>query len=203
MTTNQILAWIKANLGPQIRQAIADSGYTTYTEDWIGAMTMQETGFLIAKLIGEGYSVPILFSHLKGDYSQRPGDAAVVPHGFGPIQIDLGSFPGFIASGDWQDPYKCYMQALKILEGDRLYLLHHYPFKQIQTDEDLAKATTAAYNCGADLQHTSILTRHMSGNTEQFINRYHKYQFSDSAVLHFYAGLFYFTKIKNKFVWYL
>ena len=149
MTNTQTLQWIKTNVGPAIDQAIGDSGTTVFTEDILAAIHMRETGDKVILLLQEGHTVPGIFSLLKGDYSQRPGEAQASYHGYGGWPSDIGSFPDFIASGDWQDPYRCCLKAIEVLTGDMNYLKTHYPFAQIKTDADLLQATIAAYNCGA------------------------------------------------------
>lgn len=139
MTEKQILGWIKTNLAPVINKAIADSGTTLYTEDWLAAMAMREVNFLIARHAAKPLAE--VAKLMRGDYSQRKGETKPQYHGYGFWQIDIGSFPDFIKTGDWQDPYKCCMKAISVLEGKRKYLQPKFPTLD-------NRAITAAYNCG-------------------------------------------------------
>lgn len=155
MTNIEILRWIKLNIGPIIAEKLAAAQLKNpdllYTEDWLGAIVMRETGGLIAKRINQAGDVPsgkmlgVISPLMTGDYSQRPGETEKRYHGFGFFQADIGSFPAFVRSGDWKDPGKACAKAIDILEGKRVYLTHHYP---ALAGDDLARATTAAYNCG-------------------------------------------------------
>ena len=151
MTDTQILQWIKSNLGSIIRQAINDSNgaSTPYTEDWLAGIAMRETGELIARYAPQQPDVNIVSSLMRGDYSQRPGETEKQYHGFGFWQIDIHSFPDFIKSGNWKDPYKCCCQAIADLESARAYLTAHAP-DEITSNQDLFNHyITAAYNCGS------------------------------------------------------
>ena len=141
MTDKEILTVIKTKLGETIKQAIIDSKTTLYTEDWLGAMAMREMGHKIDKLMQQGKTWAEIVLNAKGDYGQRSSDDKPIYHGFGFWQIDIASFPQFIKSGDWVDPYKCAMKAISVLEGKRKYLATKFP-----TVDD--RAITAAYNCG-------------------------------------------------------
>lgn len=141
MTEGEAIFWIKDNIGPVIRKALADSGSTVYTEDWLGAMAYRETGILIHRY--QDKSPDVIATLMKGDYSQRPGETEKSYHGFGFWQIDIASYPAFVNSGDWEDPYKCCMKAIAVLEEKRTYLEGKVP-----ASYDLHRAITAAYNCG-------------------------------------------------------
>lgn len=147
MTNTQILAWIKKNLGPIMQETIAAAKVKNvdllYTEDWLGAIACRETGGLIARYPNAPLSD--VSSVMRGDYTQRPGETEKQYHGFGFWQVDIGSFPAFVRSGDWKDPAKACTMAIAILEGKRQYLQAHFP--QLSGDE-LDRAITAAYNCG-------------------------------------------------------
>lgn len=155
MTNTEILRWIKLNLGSIISDELtavrAKTPTIPYTEDWLGAIVMRETGELIAKRISQATGIPSgamlgkIASLMTGDYSQRPGETEKSYHGFGFFQADIGSFPAFIKSGGWKDPVKACVMAIAILEGKRTYLVHHYP---TLVGDELARAITAAYNCG-------------------------------------------------------
>lgn len=155
MTYTDELRWIKANLGPVIKQAIAVALIKTpkllYTEDWLAAIACRETGELIAKRIAQSGNIPsgkqleTIAPLIKGDYSQRPGEKENSYHGFGFWQADIASFPAFVRSGDWKDPGKACAMAIDILEGKRAFLQPHFPNL---VGDALERAITAAYNCG-------------------------------------------------------
>lgn len=151
MTTTQILQWIKTNLGTIIAQAITDSGGSSlpYTEPWIAGMVMQETGGLINRYAPTCNDAKVMSALMRGDYTQRANDTQKEYHGYGYLQIDVDSFPDFVNSGDWKDPYKTVMEAIKVLESDRTYLTAHAT-AGITDDQDVFNHyITAAYNCGA------------------------------------------------------
>lgn len=149
MTEREILAWIKINLGPIIDKALAEARVKNtallYTRDWLAAMVMRETGFLIARYVQKKLKIDVIHSLMKGDYNQRKGETEKSYHGFGYWQIDIGSFPDFVKSGDWKDPFKTCVKAIAVLEGKRIFLQKAFP---ALTGEELARAVTAAYNCG-------------------------------------------------------
>ncbi len=139
MTEKQILSWIKTNLSPIIDKAIKDSGTDLFTTDLLAAMAMREVNFLIARNSTKHFSV--VCELMKGDYGQRPCEKEKSYHGFGFWQIDIGSFPEFVKSGDWKDPYKTCIKAISVLEGKRKYLESKLPSVPLN-------AIVAAYNCG-------------------------------------------------------
>jgi hypothetical protein len=135
MTEIQQLQWVQKHLGEAIRAALKEP----YTENWLIAMAVKETGVRIAK---QG-SVPD-WSKFKGDYTKRPKDTEKMYHGFGPWQADVNTAPAWIASGAWKDPFKAAEMAVKILGQKRAYLKSHTPL----VGDALDRANTAAYNCG-------------------------------------------------------
>lgn len=142
MTERETLYWIRNNLSPFIQEAIKG---TIYTEDWIAAMVMRETGFLITRYAIAKVFVRDTHAMMKGDYGQRKGESEKSYHGFSYMQIDIGSYPDFVKSGDWKDPAKVFPFAVKVLEEKRIYLQSHAVF----TDPELLnRAITGAYNCG-------------------------------------------------------
>ncbi|WP_315822992.1 hypothetical protein [Paraflavitalea speifideaquila] len=149
MTEKQIITWISRELGPVIEKALTEAKVRNpallYTKDWLVAMAYRETGLLIAKLLAQGGKTPAIYSLMRGDYGQRPGEIEKSFHGFGPWQIDIGSFPEFVKSGNWKDPYKTCVKAIEVLEGKRKYLQSKFPNL---SGEALERAITAAYNCG-------------------------------------------------------
>lgn len=143
MTEKQILEWIKTNLSPIIDKAIHDSDNVPYTQDWLAAMAMREVNFLIARNASKPFQQ--VCNLMKGDYGQRDNESMKSYHGFGFWQIDIGSYPDFINSGDWQDPYKCCLKAIQVLNEKRAYISPKFP--NLSPDA-LNRATTAAYNTG-------------------------------------------------------
>jgi len=153
MNTESTLKWIKAHLGPVIRQALQEAKEKTpdllYTEEWIAGITMRETGELIARYVSRGLptgkEVETLAPIMRGDYGRRSGDMTPQYHGYGFMQIDIASFPVFVRSGNWKDAGKVYKMAIAILEDKRKYLINHFP---ALAGVALERAITAAYNCG-------------------------------------------------------
>lgn len=145
MIEKQTLIWIKDNLGEIIRKAISDSGSVIYSEDWLAALVMRETGVLIMRYVPRGNKFEDICMLMKGDYGKRKGETELRYHGFGFFQIDIDSFPDFVASGDWKDPYKCSMMAIKVLHDKEKYLLAHWPENSLYNFE---RAVCASYNTG-------------------------------------------------------
>lgn len=149
MTEKQVIQWIITNLGSDIdkalKQAKSQNTGLLYDKALLAGMCMRETGFLIARYIGQGAKPVTIHPLMRGDYGQRPGEKDKSYHGYGYWQIDIGSFPGFICGGDWKDPYKTCVMAISVLEGKRKYLQSKFP--QLK-GEDLLRAIVAAYNCG-------------------------------------------------------
>src|SRR5436190_18492056 len=104
MTDLQALQWIKDNLGRYIKTALELVPGTIYTEDWLAAMAYRETGILIHRYVPTGIPFKQICEKMKGDYGQRPGETEKQYHGFSFWQIDTGSYPDFINSGQWKDP---------------------------------------------------------------------------------------------------
>ena len=145
MTVTQELKWIKTNLSITIKRALIDSDTILYTEPWLAGMVEQETGWLIGRYGNSIADLQTVSSLMKGDFTQRPGEAEKQYHGFGFIQVDIASYPDFVKSGDWKDPYKNIMKAISILEEKRKYLLGIFP--ELSGDS-LNHYITAAFNCG-------------------------------------------------------
>lgn len=154
MTETRELQWIKSNLGSFIRQALAINTKLAYTEDWLAAIAMRETGELIGKGLDAGFNFQTICGRMRGDFTQRPGDPQKCYHGYSFWQIDIGSFPDFIKSGDWTDPFKSCMKAISTLEGKRMYITTKAP--QLAGDQ-LDRAVTAAYNNGEGNEMKDII----------------------------------------------
>lgn len=147
------LKWIKENLGNIIATSIQG---TPYTEDWLAAIAYRETGGLIDMYAYKHLRSPVLFSLMRGDYTQRHGEDEKSYHGYGFWQIDIGSFPDFVKSGDWKDPAKTCAMAIKVLEGKRKYITEKMPGLN---GDALERAITAAYNCGEGNVMKALINR--------------------------------------------
>lgn len=161
MTETQVLSWIKCNLGPIIQKAILSRPNSVYTEEWLAAIACRETGDLIARYAyspaGNNIGPTTVCSLLRGDFSQRPGETEKQYHGYGITQIDIKSFPDFVKSGDWKDPFKCFTKTIDILNSDKTYLLSKTPSL---AGDSLNHYITAAYNCGAG-NEDKIIHQHL------------------------------------------
>ena len=149
MTERDILKWIDKNLGSAIERAIVAAREKhpdhPYTKDWLAGIAMRETGFKIAEFTKDGFAPERIHLIMRGDFDQRKGEKEKNYHGFGYPQIDIGSYPDFVKSGDWKDPFKSFVKAISVLEEKRIYLEPKFPNLQ---GDSLHRAITAAYNCG-------------------------------------------------------
>lgn len=140
------MQWYKDNLSVMVIKAIEEKKKAKpdliYTPDWLIAMAYRETWTLVIKLIEAG--APFANITPKGDFGQRKGETEKQFHGFGFWQIDIGSYPDFIKSGEWKDPYKCCLKAIDVLEEKRAALRPYFALE----DETFFRYITAAYNCG-------------------------------------------------------
>lgn len=144
MTERGAIEWIKINLGPVFRAALAGRP-VVYTEDWLGGIVYREVGLLIHRYAPAGMSLAEMAPLMKGDYGRRPRETVARYHGYSFFQIDVASFPLFIASGKWKDAAESCRFAISVLDGKRRYLRANLLTLH---GEDLDRATTAAYNCG-------------------------------------------------------
>jgi len=141
MTQKDALRWIKDNLSFVIKKSIEG---TPYTEDWLAAMACREVWILIIRYAPTRRPSE-MHPLMKGDYGQREGESKKQYHGFGYMQIDIGSYPDFVNSGDWKEPQKCFDKAVSVLNEKRAYITRKFPNLSGAALED---AITAAYNCG-------------------------------------------------------
>lgn len=150
MTERQVISWIKTNLGETIRKALSMNSDVIYTEDWLAAMAYRETGFLINRYASNLVQFKIICDLMKGDFSQRPGEKEKNYHGFSFWQIDIKSYPDFVKSGDWKDPFKSCCKAIMVLEEKRSYLFGNNKHLDAGNYDlhTIHRAITAAYNCG-------------------------------------------------------
>lgn len=156
MTETQILQWIKDNLSPIINKAITVESPIIYTEDWLAGIVCRETGILISKYAPKDLSLESISSLMRGDYSQRKwkGETSKRYHGFSFFQIDVDSFPDFVSSGQWKDPYLSCLKAINVLESKRKYLQARF---KLLSGEELDRAITASYNAGEGNISKSLL----------------------------------------------
>lgn len=149
MTEKEILRWIAVNLGPTIDKVLEDARQKNpeliYTKDWLAGIIMRETGLLIARYVPQKIKPEVIHTLMRGDFSQRKGEKEKSHHGYGYPQIDIASYPLFVKSGDWKDPFKVLRMAVAVLEEKRKYLEPKFP--NVKGDS-LCRAITAAYNCG-------------------------------------------------------
>lgn len=173
------LSWIKKNLSPYIQRAVAIHVGTFVTEDILAGIVMRETGGLIEKHIPDcGNDVLKMSSLMKGDYTQRKSDTAVVAHGFGFPQIDIDSFPWFVKAGYWKDPDKCFSQAIAILEGNKAHILSHNP--TLKGSDKLPYYSVAAYNCGAG-NEDAVINKNLDADAYTTGHNYSKAVFDYAA----------------------
>jgi hypothetical protein len=155
MTNQQIINWLKTNIGADVQRAIADTNEQLFTPEIMIGMAMRETGLKVMELLNEGHTVPEIYSLIKGDYSKRLTDKEPIYHGYGLWQIDIGSFPEFVKSGDWIEPYQCCLKALTILNANKHYLLTRFPGLAENSDSFLMEII-ASYNTGAGSESKAI-----------------------------------------------
>ncbi len=79
-------------------------------------------------------------------------------HGHGLMQIDDRSFPEFCAGPEWKDPALNIEFGCRVLADKRAYLRDHLTNGSGLSDDELERASVAAYNCG-------------EGNVRQVIER--------------------------------
>ena len=154
MTERQIMLWYKTNLQQAVEKAIAEKKEKNpaliYTADWLMAMAYRETWTLVNRYIQNKILFENVLPVVRGDYGRREGELEKQFHGFGFWQIDIGSFPEFVKSGDWKDPFKCCKKAIDVLEEKRQWLFGSGK-RLIEKNYDVEfvhRCITAAYNCG-------------------------------------------------------
>jgi hypothetical protein len=155
MTEQAIITWLKNNVGAAIQQAITDTGEQLISADTLVGMAMRETGLKVMNLLGAGHTAPGLFTLIQGDWGKRATDARERYHGYGLWQIDVASYPDFVNSGDWKDPYKCCVKAIEVLNEKKKYLLERFPGLD-SNPENFLMEIVAAYNCGQGAEAMAI-----------------------------------------------
>ncbi|MEP6927902.1 MAG: peptidoglycan-binding protein, partial [Ginsengibacter sp.] len=151
----KMMQWIKDNLGFIIKNAVSNSGYS---EDWLAGICARETGFLFTRYANQGFALDHISFLMKGDYGKRPRDAEKQYHGYGFWQIDIASFPAFINSGKWTDPFETAKMTVSVLEGKKNYLQKQGQREKL-TETAWEKAITAAYNCGEGNVNKALLRK--------------------------------------------
>ena len=140
-SNSDVLGWIKANLSGLILSATKT---TYFTEDWLAAIAARETGGLITKYVNQGNTtVESLAPLMKGDFTN--GEY----HGYSFWQIDIRSFPVFIASGDWLDVSKSASKAVSDLQTMKISLLNLGVTSLNLSTDVFDRAITASYNAGS------------------------------------------------------
>jgi peptidoglycan hydrolase-like protein with peptidoglycan-binding domain len=140
----KMMKWIKDNLGTLMAEAAAGSDYS---EDWLAGMCARETGFLFTRFANQGRPFAEICTLMRGDFGKRAGESEKMFHGFGFWQIDIGSFPQFVASEKWKDPLETAKMAVSVLDGKKKFLSQK-GWKPKLPDLMWQRAITAAYNCG-------------------------------------------------------
>jgi hypothetical protein len=154
MTERAAIKWVKDNLGPVIRQALATWDGVIYTEDWLGGIAFREVSSLLYRYVPTGITFENIALLMKGDYGQRKDDKLPMYHGYSFFQIDIASYPEFVKSGEWKDPLLSANKAISVLEGKRKYLQSKF---KLLGGESLDRAITAAYNTGEGNVKNSII----------------------------------------------
>ena len=177
----KMMQWIKDNLGSIISTAIQGSNFT---EDWLAGMCARETGFLFSRFANQGLDFDSICPLMKGDFSKRKGESQKMFHGFGFWQIDIGSFPAFVNSGNWQDPLETAKMAVDVLTNNENSL------QQKGWDQKLSpvmfdRAVTASYNCGAGNENRA-LSKNLDVDNFTFSKDYSKEVFRYRSI---YASL--------------
>ena len=161
MTDSEVLKWIKSDLGTYIQRALLSFPGNRYNEAWLAGICMRETGGLINKKNVNGTLDAIAIAPLMiGDNS----------HGYGFTQIDIRSFPDFVKSQDWKDPFKCFWKTIQVLEGKRRYLQAHFPGV---AGDSLDHYITAAYNCGEG-NEAKVIAQHADPDAYTAAHNYSK-----------------------------
>lgn len=120
--------WTKDNLHSQFNRAKAQ-GWIPF---FVAAAT--EFGFLPEELMAIG-SRETNLTNIRGDF--RGGQY----HGFGIMQVDIGTDPGFASRGDWKDVSKAIRRGTEILASKREELKKMGLFSNVNM--------YCAYNCGS------------------------------------------------------
>lgn len=84
--------------------------------------------------------------NIKGDF--RGG----IYHGFGVMQIDVGTAPDWIKSGAWQDAHKSVLKGFEILASKRDAVVKHFASDKSVSNEERRHIFLALYNGGHAIQ---------------------------------------------------
>jgi hypothetical protein len=77
---------------------------------------------------GFGFPVEVLMAIASRETNMRNivGDVRNgLPHGYGLMQVDIGSFPNWCKSGAWKDPAQSILKGTEILAGKRNWLANN------------------------------------------------------------------------------
>jgi hypothetical protein len=150
MTERYLMKWYKEMLFPHVEKAIDEKKIRNdkliYGADLLIAISYRETWTKVAKYVDKKMNFESICEIVKGDYSKREGETESKYHGFGFWQIDIKSYPDFVKSGDWKNPFKCCCKAIEVLEEKRQSLVKNWVFNGDQ--EIFLRSIIAAYNCG-------------------------------------------------------
>lgn len=112
---------------------------------WIGAIKDAAASISVAPEILFG--IGSRETEFNPKYLRGPGDHG---HGYGPFQIDIGSYPGWIYTGSWKDMPKSAAKAVEVLAEKRTEVSNLAAKRGvILTPEALLQVSIAAYNCGS------------------------------------------------------
>ncbi|MFN8308348.1 MAG: peptidoglycan-binding protein [Chitinophagales bacterium] len=139
-TDRDLMQWISTNLGDIITKAVS-GGASPFPVDLLAGMVARETGFLITRYVNQGHDVAFIHANMKGDYHHNSY------HGYGYWQIDIGSYPDFINSGNWADPNLCCAKAIAVLK-EKAASLKAAGWQTKLSASEFERACVAAYNCG-------------------------------------------------------
>lgn len=124
------MSWHPADLVWQYNKAKGEGWIATFREAAESHDFAPETLIAIA-------SRETAMRNIKGDW--RDGRW----HGFGLMQIDIGSFPEWIATGEWKDPKKSIRKGADVLSTKRAQVI-----ARKVPPKDALPVAIAAYNAG-------------------------------------------------------
>ena len=134
---------IKDKYGAKLKEA---ADLTGTTEEILAGICMQETRGGESKLLVDISGTPDNPADDVGDHG----------HGHGLMQIDDRSYPEYILSGKWRDPFESFCMAGRILRDFRKVLTRIIT-QAVQQElltpvclelQFIERATVASYNCG-------------------------------------------------------
>ncbi len=121
---------------------------------WLSAFenAAQTYNFPVALLMGIA-SRETNMRNIEGDF--RDGEY----HGYGLMQVDIGSFPNWVKSGAWRDPLQSIAKGAGVLDGKRTEIEQgqgktltiegrSFVGRKFDTADQALQVATACYNCG-------------------------------------------------------